>query len=76
MAATSSCYPARGAQQCASLTRLNATFRAALAPLTRRGRCLAHGTALLHSGMWLVGMAYYFGWTHESLRQRAIGGHK
>ncbi len=30
-----------------SIERLNATFRASLAPLTRRGRRLAHGTALL-----------------------------
>src|SRR5207237_2569293 len=29
------------------IERLNATFRAARAPLTRRGRRLAHGTALL-----------------------------
>lgn len=58
----------------AYIERLNATFRAALAPLTRRGRRLAHGTALLHSGMWLVGAAYNFCWTHESLRLRAIGG--
>lgn len=58
----------------AYIERLNATFRANLAPLTRRGRRLAHGTALLHSGMWLVGSAYNFCWTHESLRLRAIGG--
>jgi transposase-like protein len=59
------------------IERLNATFRAALAPLTRRGRRLAQGTALLSSGMWLVGTAYNFCWTHESLRLRAIGsGHK
>jgi len=58
------------------IERLNATFRAALAPLTRRGRRLAHGTALLHSGMWLVGTAYNFCWVHESLRLRAIGGRK
>jgi len=37
------------------IERLNATFRAALAPLIRRGRRLAHDTALLTSGMWLVG---------------------
>jgi transposase-like protein len=58
------------------IERLNATFRAALAPLTRRGRRLAHGTALLHSGMWLVGAAYNFCWSHQSLRLRAIGGRK
>lgn len=60
----------------AYIERLNATFRAALAPLTRRGRRLAHGTALLHSGMWLVGTAYNFCWVHQSLRLRAIGGRK
>jgi transposase-like protein len=60
----------------AYIERLNATFRAALAPLTRRGRRLAHGTALLTSGMWLVGTAYNFCWTHDSLRLRAIGGRK
>ena len=58
----------------AYIERLNATFRAALAPLTRRGRRLAHGTALLQSGMWLVGTVYNFCWAHESLRLRAIGG--
>ena len=56
------------------IERLNATFRAALAPLTRRGRRLAHGAALLTSGMWLVGTAYNFCWPHESLRVRTIGG--
>ena len=55
------------------IERLNATFRAALAPLTRRGRGLAHGAALLTSGMWLVGTAYNFCWPHESLRLRARG---
>ncbi len=54
--------------------RLNATFRAHLAPLVRRGRGLAHGTALVESGMWLVGSAYNFCWTHQSLRLRASGG--
>jgi len=57
----------------AYIERLNATFRASLAPLTRRGRRLAHGTALLHSGLWLVGTAYNLCWPHDSLRLRAIG---
>jgi transposase-like protein len=57
----------------AYIERLNGTVRAALAPLTRRGRRLAHGTALLRSGMWLVGTVYNFCWVHESLRLRAIG---
>ncbi len=60
----------------AYIERLNATFRAHLAPLVRRGRGLAHGTALVESGMWLVGCAYNFCWAHESLRLRAIGGYK
>ncbi len=58
------------------IERLNATVRAHLAPLTRRGRGLAHGPALVESGMWLVGCAYNFCWVHESLRLRAIGGRK
>jgi len=60
----------------AYIERLNATVRAHLSPLTRRGRGLAHGTALVESGMWLVGCAYTFCWVHQSLRLRAIGGHK
>ncbi len=59
-----------------SIERLNATFRAALAPLTRRGRRLAHGAALLTSGLWLVGTAYNVCWPHTSLRLRACGRHK
>ncbi len=57
-----------------SIERLNATFRAALAPLTRRGRRLAHGAARLTSGLWLVGTASNFCWPQESLRLRALGG--
>jgi len=53
-----------------SIERLNATFRAALAPLTRRGRRLAHGAALLTSGIWLVGTAYNFCWPHTRVRVR------
>ncbi len=60
----------------ASIERLNATFRTHLSPLVRRGRGIAHGPALVESGMWLVGCAYNFCWVHESLRLRAIGGRK
>ncbi len=60
----------------AYIERLNATFRARLSPLTRRGRGIAHGPAPVESGMWLVGCAYNFCWAHESLRLRAIGGRK
>jgi len=58
----------------AYIERLNATFGAHLSPLVRRGRGLAHGTALIERGMWLVGCAYNFCWAHESLRLRAIRG--
>ena len=44
----------------AYIERLNATFRACLAPLTRRTRALAPGEALLSAGMFLVGTAYNF----------------
>jgi hypothetical protein len=55
----------------AYIERLNATFRAHLAPLTRRGRAIAHTEATLAAGMWLVGTAYNFCWPHDSLRQLA-----
>jgi hypothetical protein len=55
----------------AYIERLNATFRAHLAPLTRRGRAIARTEAALTAGMWLVGTAYNFCWPHDSLRQRA-----
>jgi len=52
----------------AYIERLNATFRACLAPLARRTRALAHGEVLLSAGMFLVGTAYNFVWSHDSLR--------
>jgi hypothetical protein len=52
----------------AYIERLNATFRAHLAPLTRRGRAIARTEAALSAGMWLVGTAYNFCWPHDSLR--------
>jgi transposase-like protein len=55
----------------AYIERLNATFRAHLAPLTRRGRAIARTDAALSAGMWLVGTAYNFCRPHHSLRQRA-----
>lgn len=58
----------------ASIERLNAIFRASLAPLVRRGRALAHTEAVLSAGMWLVGCAYNFCWLHASLRQHAPAG--
>ncbi len=58
----------------AFIERLNATFRASLGPLVRRGRAIAHRVATLQVGMWLVGSAYNFCWYHESLRQPAPEG--
>ena len=55
----------------ASIERLNATFRACLVPLTRRGRRLVRDVALLQAGLFLVGTAYNFCWGHRSLRVRA-----
>ena len=55
----------------AYIERLNATFRAHLAPLTRRGRAIARTNAVLTAGMWLVGTAYNFCWLHDGLRQLA-----
>ena len=55
----------------AYIERLNATFRAHLAPLTRRGRAIARTEAALTAGMWLVGTAYNFCWPHDGLRQLA-----
>ena len=47
--------------------RLNATFRARLAPLTRRGRATVHQGATLSAGMWLVGVVYNCCTPHRSL---------
>ncbi len=58
----------------ASSARLNATFRAHRAPLARRGRASAHGTALVASGRGLVGCASNVCWVQQSLRLRASGG--
>jgi hypothetical protein len=58
----------------ADIARLNAPFRASLAPLVRRGRALAHTAAGLAAGLWRVGWAYTCCWWHESLRQRAPVG--
>jgi transposase-like protein len=52
----------------AYIERLNATFRANLAPLVRRGRAIARTEALLTAGMYLVGCTYNLCWTHGSLR--------
>jgi transposase-like protein len=58
----------------AYIERLNATFRASLTLLGRRGRAIAHTEAVLTAGMWLVGYAYNFCWRHDSLRVAAPAG--
>ena len=55
----------------ADIERLNATFRARLAPLTRRGRAVARTEPALVAGLWLVGTASNVCWPHDSPRQRA-----
>ena len=54
----------------AYVERLNATFRARLAPRARRARAGVHRTATLEAGMWLVGTAYNVCRPHRSLRRR------
>jgi transposase-like protein len=54
--------------------RLNATFRASLAPLGRRGRAIAHSEVILTAGMWLVGCTDNFCRLHDSLRLAAPAG--
>jgi transposase-like protein len=49
------------------IERLQATFRARLAPLVRRTRAGAHKRCTLEWGMWLVGSCYNFVWVHRSL---------
>lgn len=52
----------------AYIERLNATFRARLAGLVRRGRSLLQQTATLRGGVYLVGTVYNFCTAHDSLR--------
>jgi transposase-like protein len=58
----------------AFIERLNATFRARLVPLIRRGRAIGRSVAQLEAAVWLVGTAYNFCWVHESLRVPAAPG--
>jgi transposase-like protein len=53
----------------AYIERLNATFRARLAPLARRSRALVRGTLTLEHGMFLIGTVYNFCTPHASLSQ-------
>jgi transposase-like protein len=56
------------------IERLNATFRASLAGLVRRGRALLHREGRLRAGLYLVGCAYNFCWEHDGLRQPEAEG--
>jgi hypothetical protein len=58
------------------IERLNATFRACLATLTRRGRALVHQEEVLEKGMYLVGCVYNFCKEHRSLRVEQQEGKK
>jgi transposase-like protein len=60
----------------AYIERLNATFRGALCPLVRRGRAIVRGEAVLTGWMYLVGCAYNFCWSHDSLRVAAPPGER
>jgi len=51
----------------AYIERLNATFRARLAPLVRRSRATVRHLATVEGGIWLVGTAYNFCTPHRSL---------
>jgi transposase-like protein len=50
------------------IERINATFRACLAGLTRRGRRLVKDERVLTAGMYLVGGVYNYCSEHRSLR--------
>jgi len=52
----------------AFIERLNATFRARLAPLVRRGRALPRQQSHLCAAVYLVGTVYNFCTYHRSLR--------
>jgi transposase-like protein len=60
----------------ADIERLNATFRAALCPLVRRGRALVRDERVLTGWMYLVGCASNFCWEHDSLRVAAGPGER
>src|SRR3954469_6839439 len=56
------------------IERLDATFRASMCPLVRRGRAIARGEGVLSDWMYLVGCASNFCWEHDSLRVGAPAG--
>lgn len=58
------------------IERINATFRARLHGLVRRGRALYRQETTLQSGMYLVGTFYNFCTFHDSLRQERPEGRR
>jgi transposase-like protein len=58
----------------AFIERLNATFRARLCNLVRRGRSLAQQVSTLHHGVYWVGTIYNFCTFHRSLRRPLLIG--
>jgi transposase-like protein len=68
-----SCSQGGGKINTAYIERLNATFRARLNGLVRRGRALARQIPTLEHGMYLVGTIYNFCTDHQSLRVRRLG---
>ena len=50
------------------IERLNATFRANLTGLVRRGRALGHEPERMQAALYLLGCVYNFCWYHDSLR--------
>ncbi len=63
-----------GVMNTAYIERLNATFRARLAGLVRRGRSLLRQTTTLRSGVYLVGTVYNFCTFHQSLQAPLLIG--
>jgi transposase-like protein len=57
-----------GSINTAFIERLNATFRARITALIRRGRALVRQMPTLHDAMYLTGMVYNFCTYHKSLR--------
>jgi transposase-like protein len=58
----------RGTINTAYIERLNATFRARIAALVRRGRALGRQLPTLHASVYLMGTVYNFCTYHHSLR--------
>jgi transposase-like protein len=58
----------QGGINTAYIERLNAPFRARVAPLVRRSRALVRQLPTLHSSVYLVGTVYNFCTYHHSLR--------